>query len=199
MTGNTPDPWGALHEDARTYTTLATALIGITATFSSRFVIGPGGWRLLFPIIGWAALAASIGCCTYANGRIFAGMKRGDDATTGSVESASSGKKRPAKYNGAAGWLNGAVISLVIGTMILAVLAVARTGVSTETSTQLISAARATASVMANLPESDAVIQSVTKDSENRFTIEVAFAGEEEPVIVVTILDGELLTAHRST
>jgi hypothetical protein len=100
---NPPNPWSVLHDDAKTYITLATALLGVTATFAGRLFSGDTLGRDTV-IGGWGLLVLSIVCSISANGKSFAGLKN-----------------YSTEYGGATIWLNAAVYLLLAGTIALAV------------------------------------------------------------------------------
>jgi uncharacterized membrane protein YjfL (UPF0719 family) len=64
-----PNPWALLHEDAKAYITLATALLGVSATFASDLLSDDDLSRLAV-FAGWALLVLAILSSVYASGRV---------------------------------------------------------------------------------------------------------------------------------
>src|SRR5438105_2340781 len=98
------NPWDVLHEDVKLYITLATALLGISATFANRLLSNDEAGRVVV-IIGWFALGVSIAVSTYASGAVFASLKQVPLPTT---------------YRPAPRLLNATLVCLGIGTVCLA-------------------------------------------------------------------------------
>jgi hypothetical protein len=98
-----PDPWTILHDDTKTYITLATALLGVTATFAGRLFSGDTVGRYAI-FIGWGILVISIVCSITANGKVFGGLKDGST-----------------NYSQATPWLNASVYLLLGGAFLLAI------------------------------------------------------------------------------
>jgi hypothetical protein len=110
-----PHPWQVLHDDAKSYITLASALLGVTATFANDLVSDENIARWLV-FGGWAALAASILLSILASGKVFGGIK----ASAASTSAAQTPTPKP-DYNKAVFRINVAVYALGFGVVLLAV------------------------------------------------------------------------------
>jgi len=96
------NPLDLLHDDAKSYVTLAASLLAISATFSTR-LLGhdqAGRWAVLG---AWIALASAIGAGIYAAGAVFR-----------AAQSSSTSYKAPALF------LNATVVLIGIGCIALA-------------------------------------------------------------------------------
>jgi len=193
-----PNPWASLHEDAKSYITLATALLGVSATFASGLLSEDtlGRWVV---VAGWATLCASIACSIVANGRIFSGLRgehaggteetadgrneNGDNATVVDERVANPGKRR---YNRTLVWLNVSVWALLVGTALLAVGAW-RTAVSSDDSLGGSPAelAKAVVAEMTGADQQSLTVETLEKSAANDFTLVVqsSSSGRFEAVV----------------
>jgi hypothetical protein len=175
MAADGPNPWEVLHDDAKTYITLGSALLGISATFADRLLSDDdiGRWIV---IAGWGVLAASIFLSIYASGTVFGELK----------------KQTPSSdYNSAARFLNTAVMVLLIGVVLLAIGAWRTSYGADEPDTPSpISTARSTVAEMSGVDDADLTVVSVeeTRGDEFEVLVEETTRGT---TYEVTVDDGE--------
>jgi hypothetical protein len=179
---NAPNAWELLHDDAKSYVTLATALLGITATFADRLLSDDNVGRAVV-IIGWIILAASIALSIYASGTVFAEIKKVSPSTD---------------YKVAAAFLNAAVIALGIGVAALAFGAWRTSLTGDEDPPSPILAARRAIAEMTGANHDAVVSERLEKAPSGGFLItvrdtatgkayEVIFRGQEHEVTSVRI------------
>jgi hypothetical protein len=159
-----PNPWSTLHDDASTYITLATALLGVSATFATDILSSDSRARVLV-FVGWMLLVGSIVCSISAKGKIFAGLK---------------GELVQGPFRPTLGWLNAAVYLLLLGTLVLALGALRGTAANDgDPIIESIEIARETAASIANAPEDSLVVKSVARTSSNTLVIAIVIPGNE--------------------
>lgn len=157
-----PSTWSVLHDDAKSHITLATALLGLSATFSDRLLSDDSlGRRFVFG--GWIVLGISIFASIWANGQIFKGLKT------------SSTNHRPALV-----WLNISVWLLLAGAIGLTVGAW-RTSIGDGDGPSHSSLAKEVVAQMTNGAEEDLVVESIEE-----------MAGDDVVLLVRNGVSGEL-------
>lgn len=137
MTGEgAPNPWSTLHADTNSYITLASALLGVSATFAGGLLSDDTIGRMLV-IGGWAALSVSIAASIYAKGKVFSGLRREYDGiplsrpsqppnelagaqADAQVQASEADEMSKRKYTSASAFLNVSVMCLLAGTALLA-------------------------------------------------------------------------------
>jgi hypothetical protein len=174
MPADPPNPWAVLHDDAKTYITLATALLGVTATFADRLVSDDDIGRVAV-VAGWVVLAISIGLSIYASGTVFGAMKSNPP---------------PTNYNTAAGFLNIAVIALGLGAAALA-FGAWRTSFETSQPTRPspIAAARTAVAEMIGTDDIELSIDRFDKTPTNEFVISLTRSPQGSTYEVVVDAD----------
>lgn len=137
-----------LHDDAKTYTTLASSLLAITATFSNRLLSGDPLGRAVV-ILAWAFLGMATGAGAYASGYIFQGLRTATD-----------------DYRRVTVFLNAAVALIGLGAVALAIGAI-RTTSGEPSKLTLTKTAITIASDASGAPERDYVVESMEKTGSN--------------------------------
>ena len=166
-----PNPWSILHDDAKSHITLATALLGLTATFADRLLSEDGLGRLAV-FAGWALLVGSIVCSISANGKVVGGLKGESN-----------------DYNAASGWLNASVYLLLMGAVLLTTGAW-RTSVTSDNGVSPSALARRAIVEMTGASGSEIMIESLEKLVGNDFVLIVRPALQSTERFEVTV-DGD--------
>ena len=100
-----PNPWAMLHDDTKTFVTLAVALLGLTATFAQELINRDGR---VWISIGWILLGLAVFSTFFASGKIQEHVRTG---------STSYGER---SVNA---WANAVFFLLLLGTGFVAVAA----------------------------------------------------------------------------
>lgn len=169
MPAEPPNPWDLLHDDAKSYITLSTALLGVSATFAGNLLSDDDAARWLV-FGGWTILVGSILCSIYASGQIFKNLK-----LPASVN-----------YNASSGFLNASVILLTVGAAALA-LGAWRTSEVHAPSASPPMLARSIVADMSGVPEDALVVQSLrtTADGTSVLQVEVPSQGDRRYLVTV--------------
>lgn len=181
MPADPPNAWEVLHDDAKSYVSLAAALLGITATFAGKLLSHDQTGRVAV-VIGWVALAVSIGLSIYSSGTVFDEIKKATPSTN---------------YRSASAFLNAAIISLGVG---VAALAFGAWRTSLERGDPLDSAIAAARSAVAQMTRADKatiIVERLERTPSNEFVIVVQGpTGQKYDVTVVD--DGHDVTAVKA-
>ena len=166
------NPWDVMHDDVKSYITLATALLGLTAAFGSKLLADDTIGRVAV-LTGWVLLAVSIGFSIYASGRILRGIK----ANAATSPSASL-------------YLNCAVFALGLGVAVLAFGAWRASLGTSPASTPVWTVAQQAVAQMRHVPANEVVVDRLGADSAGTYTLRVTAGGSAYDVKVSAAAPG---------